>query len=65
MTDTTSAYLTVDEDCAVCPAYAEERECAEGGAKAVVTDCGHYPQPRDIAALEDGLRFVCSGCRAV
>ena len=56
-----TTYLTTDEDCLDCGEAATERECEDCGARAIVTDCGHYAQPRPIAADEAG-KAVCEGC---
>ena len=56
----TTDYLTIDQDCDDCGANAAERTCDGCGARAIVTDCGHYDQPRPIAAL--GNDMACEDC---
>ena len=50
-----------DADCEICPAQAERRRCVHCGITMMLTDCGHYDQPRPIAADERG-RMVCEEC---
>ena len=47
--------------CPKCGTRAEFRVCSQCGVAAWVIDCGHYGQPRPIAAGPDGLLY-CDDC---
>jgi len=51
--------------CPDCGTRAEYRTCEVCGTSAWVIDCGHYPQPRPIAASQDGQRYLCEDCEGV
>lgn len=55
-----------DTDCRICHIRAQERTCADCGLTMTLTDCGHYTQPRPIAAgRADGTeawRDYCTAC---
>lgn len=59
-------YLTIDSPCASCGARPRLRVCSVCDAKALVTDCGHFAQPRPISAGgSDGTvchRDYCDDC---
>lgn len=60
-----ASLLCHDTACDLCPCEAEHRACADCGAEAVVVDCGHYDQPRPIAAsAHAGGDAVCEACEA-
>ena len=48
--------------CPRCGAAAEYRTCEVCGTSAWIIDCGHYSQPRPIAASQDGQRYLCEDC---
>jgi hypothetical protein len=54
------------EACPACGAEAEARTCSTCGVSGWIIDCGHYAQPRPIAAgREDGSeldRDFCGDC---
>jgi len=50
-----------DEPCSLCHAPAVELSCECCAATAVVTNCGHHPQPRPIAPDTDGA-LLCGDC---
>jgi len=57
-----------DDPCADCGAVPATRTCADCGATADITDCGHQPQPRPLAAgRADGSDMghtYCETCAA-
>jgi hypothetical protein len=58
-----------DSECARCGANPEQRTCCACGVQGIVTDCGHYAQPRPIAAGRvngtDMQHDYCSACADV
>jgi hypothetical protein len=54
-------YLTIDPTCPRCGARPRLRTCLGCGAKALLTDCGHMPQPRPIAIGRGGFNY-CVDC---
>jgi len=59
MFDTTKL-LAHDTDCTDCGETAVLLTCEECAAKAVITNCGHYAQPRPI--VSDGIAITCLDC---
>jgi hypothetical protein len=59
-------YLCIDSPCTICGARPRLRVCAGCDAKALVTDCGHFSQPRPISAgRSDGMDLhhdYCEEC---
>lgn len=53
--------MTTITHCSICDVDAETRTCHICGRTATVIDCGHYQQPAEIAADEQG-RPVCGDC---
>jgi len=51
-----------DEDCTKCDERARRYTCDDCGVTGMFTNCGHFPQPRPIAA--DGNRTYCEECYA-
>ncbi len=51
--DTTTT-PTNDATCGACGTEPERRTCSECGRSAMITDCGHMPQPRPIASGRSG-----------
>lgn len=55
--------LTHDTDCPDCHIRAESRTCEDCGRTLTITDCGHYQQPRPIAASQyQGHGYACAAC---
>lgn len=59
-------YLCIDAECTRCDAKARLRTCHSCGVQAIITDCGHFMQPRPIAAGRsdgtDGHHDYCTDC---
>ena len=55
-----------DTDCDRCGIRAETRTCEDCGLTLTITDCGHYAQPRPIAASQyQGHDYTCAACEQV
>jgi CRISPR/Cas system-associated protein Cas10 (large subunit of type III CRISPR-Cas system) len=65
-TEMTTGTIPNDERCNECGAQPQQRTCSVCGNTALITDCGHKPQPRPIAAGRadgnEGHRDFCSFC---
>ena len=52
-----------DGACPTCGTRAEFRECESCDASGWIIDCGHFAQPRPLAAAADGSgRCLCDEC---
>lgn len=50
-----------DKKCKDCGAKPELLTCEDCGVSAKITDCGHFPQPRPLAADDTG-HVLCDEC---
>ncbi len=53
---------TLPDACARCGQAREARMCEDCGLEADVIDCGHYPQPAEIATSAHDWCAVCCAC---
>jgi hypothetical protein len=58
----TTELICRDTDCTHCGETARRLVCADCGAEAIVTNCGHKSQPRPIAGSAWNGQPVCGPC---
>jgi len=52
----------VNDQCRSCGKLAQLRVCEDCGLAGYVIDCGHYAQPRPLAASERDGETTCASC---